>query len=55
MVQFDAAGNPQAPVTLGEHLAFPDGITVIDSSELRIPFTRLKPSPDFPASECGGE
>jgi hypothetical protein len=55
MVQFDAAGNPLPPVTLGMNLQFPDGITVIDSSELRIPFTRLKPSPDIPASECGGE
>ena len=36
MVQFDAAGNPQPPVTLGTHLRFPDGITVVDSSELRI-------------------
>jgi hypothetical protein len=55
MVQFDAAGNPQAPVTLGTHLRFPDGITVVDSSQLRIPFKRLKPSPDIPASRCGGE
>jgi len=55
MVQFDAAGNPQTPVTLGIHLQFPDGITVVDSSELRIPFKQLRPSPDIPASECGGE
>ena len=55
MVQFDAAGNPQPPVTLGMNLQFPDGITVVESSQLRIRFKRLKPSPDIPASECGGE
>jgi hypothetical protein len=55
MVQFDAAGNPGAPVTLGMHLRFPDGITVVESSQLRIRFKRLKPSPDIPASDCGGE
>src|SRR5262249_51805233 len=27
MVQFDASGAPQVPVTLGKHLRFPDGIT----------------------------
>ena len=55
MVQFDGAGNPKPPVTLGMNLQFPDGITVVDSSELRIPFKQLRPSPDIPASECGGE
>jgi hypothetical protein len=55
MVQFDAAGNPQSPVTLGMNLQFPDGITVVESSQLRIRFKQLKPSPDIPASECGGE
>jgi len=42
-------------VTLGTHLRFPDGITVVESSQLRIRFKRLKPSPDIPASDCGGE
>jgi len=37
------------------HLQFPDGITVVESSQLRIQFNRLQPSPDIPASECGGE
>ena len=55
MVQFDTSGNPQSPVTLGVHLRFPDGITVIDSTQVRIPFKQLQPSPDIPASECGGE
>ena len=38
MVQFDGAGNPQPPVTLGTHLNFPDGITVVESSRMRIRF-----------------
>jgi len=53
MVKFDAAGN--SPLTLGMHLQFPDGITVVESSQLRIRFKDLKPSPDIPASDCGGE
>ena len=55
MVQFDGSGNPKAPVTLGMNLNFPDGITVVDSSQMRINFKKLKPSPDIPASQCGGE
>jgi hypothetical protein len=42
-------------VTLGVHLQFPDGITVVESSQFRIRFKQLKPSPDIPAAECGGE
>src|SRR5262249_39584135 len=53
MVQFDAAGNPTAPVTLGMNLRFPDGITVVESSRMRIRFKQLKPSPDLPPSACG--
>jgi hypothetical protein len=55
MVQFDKSGTPQPPLTLGTHLNFPDGITVVESSRMRINFKKLKPSPDVPASECGGE
>jgi len=55
MVQFDKSGNPQPPVTLGQHLQFPDGITVIPSSKLRIKFRELHPSPDIDPSQCGGE
>ena len=55
MVQFDKSGNPQPPVTLGQHLQFPDGITVIQSSKLRIKFRELQPSPDIDPSQCGGE
>ena len=54
MVQFDSAGNPQPPVTLGVNLQFPDGITVVDTRKLRINFKKLKPSPDNPPSVCGG-
>jgi hypothetical protein len=53
MVRFDAAGNPKPPVTLGQHLLFPDGITVVESSELRITFRQLQPSPDRDPSQCG--
>lgn len=55
MVRFDKKGNPLPPETLGEHLLFPDGVTVIDSSQLRIDFTALPASPDRDPSECGGE
>jgi hypothetical protein len=55
MVRFDGKGNPLPPETLGEHLRFPDGITVIDSSKLRINYKSLLPSPELDASQCGGE
>jgi hypothetical protein len=55
MVRFDGKGNPLAPETLGVRLAFPDGLTMIDSSKLRINFKKLQPSPDHDAAECGGE
>jgi hypothetical protein len=55
MVRFDNRGNPLPPETLGQHLLFPDGVTVIDSSQLRIDFKELQPSPDRDPSECGGE
>jgi len=55
MVRFDGKGNPLAPETLGVRLGFPDGLTMIDSSKLRINFKKLQPSPDHDAAECGGE
>jgi hypothetical protein len=55
MVKFDAGGQPQAPVTIGQHLAFPDGVTVTDSSRFNVDFSRLPPSPDIDPSRCGGE
>ncbi len=36
-------GTPQAPEVLGQNLAFPDGVTVVDSSKLRVNFLRLPP------------
>ncbi len=54
MVRFDKKKNPQPPETLGQHLLFPDGITVINSSQLKLKFRRLQPSPDRDPSECGG-
>jgi hypothetical protein len=55
MVRFDGSGQPMAPVTLGQHLRFPDGVTVVDSSRFNVDFTRLPPSPDIDPSRCGGE
>ena len=55
MVRFDGSGQPQAPVTLGRHLRFPDGVTVVDSSRLNVDWKKLPPSPDVDPSRCGGE
>ncbi len=55
MVRFDRHGAPQPPVTLGTHLRFPDGVTVMDSSRFAVKFRQLPPSPEVPAAECGGE
>jgi len=55
MVRFDAAGQPLAPEVLGQHLRFPDGVTVVKSRKLRVNFTKLPPSPDIDPSRCGGE
>jgi hypothetical protein len=55
MVRFDAAGQPQPPVTLGTNLLFPDGVTVLDSSRFKVDFATLPASPQNPPSRCGGE
>jgi hypothetical protein len=55
MVRFDRNGNPLPPETLGKNLNFPDGVTVIQSSRLKIDFKHLLPSPDLDPSQCGGE
>lgn len=55
MVRFDGSGNPLPPETLGQRLRFPDGVTVIDSSQLRINFKKLPPSPDIDPARCRGE
>jgi hypothetical protein len=55
-VRFDpATGAPLPPEVLGVRLRFPDGVTVVDSRRLRVRWDRLPPSPDVPASACGGE
>lgn len=55
MVRFDAKGDPLPPVTLGKNLGFPDGLTIIDSTKLRIDFKKLPPAPDNTPDQCGGE
>jgi hypothetical protein len=55
MVRFDKKKNPLPPVTLGQNLLFPDGVTVVRSSQLKIKWKKLQPSPDRDPSECGGE
>ena len=54
-IRFDASGQPLAPELLGQHLRFPDGVTVVDSKKLRVNFNKLPPSPDIDPSRCGGE
>ncbi len=55
MVRFDAAGRSGAPQVLGRNLAFPDGVTVVDSSRFRLDFGKLPPAVEQPPSACGGE
>ena len=54
MVRFDSKGDPLPPETLGKNLRFPDGLTIIDSSKLRIDFKKLQPAPDNTPDQCGG-
>jgi len=54
-VRFDGAGQPMAPEQLGEHLRFPDGVTVVDSGRLRAKWDALPPGLDLDPSMCGGE
>ena len=54
-VRFDATGSPLPPEVLGEHLQFPDGVTVVDSRRLRVNWDTLAPAPDIPPDACGGE
>jgi hypothetical protein len=53
--RFDGAGMPLAPEELGRRLRFPDGITVVDSSRLRVKLDTLPPAPDIDPAQCGGE
>ncbi|HJQ83154.1 MAG TPA: hypothetical protein VKA21_03700 [Candidatus Binatia bacterium] len=54
-VRFDGNGQPMAPEVIGQHLRFPDGVTVVDSKQLKTNLSKLPPSPDIDPSECGGE
>jgi hypothetical protein len=54
-VRFDANGQPLPPETLGKDLLFPDGVTVVDSSRLKVNFKKLPPAPPRDPSRCGGE
>jgi hypothetical protein len=47
-------GTPQAPEVLGQNLSFPDGITVVDSSLLRVNFLRLPVAVEPDPSTCNG-
>ena len=53
MVRF-VGGTPQAPQVLGQNLSFPDGITVIDSSQVHVNFPRLAPAPEPSPTTCNG-
>src|SRR5439155_8850327 len=53
MVRF-AGRTPQAPQVLGRNLRFPDGVTVVDSSQLRADFTTLPPASEPDPSTCSG-
>jgi hypothetical protein len=53
MVRF-VGGAPQAPQVLGQNLSFPDGITVIDSSQVHANFQRLAPAPEPSPTSCNG-
>jgi hypothetical protein len=54
-VQFDGNGDPLPPERLSQLLRFPDGITVVDSSRLRVKLDRLPAAPAGDPSRCGGE
>jgi len=53
MVRF-VGGVPQAPQVLGQNLSFPDGVTVIDSSQVQVDFLTLPPAPEPAPSTCNG-
>jgi hypothetical protein len=55
MARFDALGQPLPPEVLGEHLRFPDGVTVVDSRRLRVNLATLPPAPALDPASCGGE
>jgi hypothetical protein len=54
-VRFDETGVPRAPEELGRRLRFPDGVTVVDSSRLRVKLADLPPGLEVDPTRCGGE
>ena len=53
-VRFDGSG-PRTPERLGDHLRFPDGVSVVDSSRLRVTWNTLPTAVDLDPTRCGGE
>jgi hypothetical protein len=54
-VRFDANGDPLPREELGKDLRFPDGVTVVDSKQLKVNWQKLPPSPSIDPARCGGE
>jgi hypothetical protein len=54
-VRMDQNGQPLPPEELGNHLAFPDGVTVVSSKSIKVKWDKLPPSPDIDPAQCGGE
>jgi hypothetical protein len=54
-VRFGGQPAPLPPQVIGQHLRFPDGVTVADSRRFRFDLHRLPTAPELPASACGGE
>jgi len=54
MVRF-VGGMPQPPQVLGKNLSFPDGVTVVDSAQLKVDILKLPPAPEPDPRTCNGE
>ena len=54
MVRFGPAGDPMPPELLGRNLRFPDGVTVVDSSQLAVDVTGLPVAAEPAPATCGG-
>ncbi len=48
-------GQYLPPEEIGRDLRFPDGVTVVDSRQLKVRWNRLPPSPRNDPTSCGGE
>jgi hypothetical protein len=54
-IRFDGTGAPMGREQLGKDLRFPDGVTVVDSKDLKVNWAKLLPSPPLSPDRCGGE